>query len=402
MPWTTTGCCWSLAIASPRSTWCCPRPSRTRAGCSPGLSRFWFARTAAAGDRAPTTCWTRTRRRCPPRWAAATAAELRGRLMICRRAAPLPVEIIVRGYLSGSGWKDYRATGSLCRHPPAGRPARERPAAGARSSRPSTKAEQGHDENIDFDAHGGAGRGRRSPSERGTSRWRSMRSVPHTRRPPGHPARGHQVRAGHPAAAPARTPTIRARLPPDPHRRGHDARFEPLLGCRRMAARPARRPRFDKQFVRDWLECDRSWDKTPPGPALPDDVVAGTRDATSTPSNASPAPRSERYLTASQATGSPAMSTLSLRRLGDAQATASSTRRAVPWRRRCRTWAWTTSTACASAAAWSSPWMPRRRPEARAIVERLAGGAVREPAHRDLDRSDEGRRRRLPGLQLRS
>ena len=78
------------------------------------------------------------------------ADELRGRMMICRRAEVLPVELIVRGYITGSGWKDYQRTGAVCGIPlPSG--LRESDRLPEPLFTPSTKAETGHDENISFD-----------------------------------------------------------------------------------------------------------------------------------------------------------------------------------------------------------------------------------------------------------
>src|SRR6187397_3186220 len=117
-----------------------------------GLSRYWFAHTSAAGI-VPNHLLGTDPADLPTGWTAGAtdAADLRGRLMICRRANPLPVEIIVRGYLSGSGWKDYRASGSLCGIAlPSG--LRESDRLPEPIMTPSTKAEQGHDQNIDFDA----------------------------------------------------------------------------------------------------------------------------------------------------------------------------------------------------------------------------------------------------------
>ena len=105
-----------------------PTPIPDKGRVLTGLSRFWFARDRAAWS--PTTSWATDVTTLPAEFADA-ADELRGRSMICRRARVLPVECIVRGYLSGSGWKDYQRVGRRVRHPAAGRPARERPPARA-------------------------------------------------------------------------------------------------------------------------------------------------------------------------------------------------------------------------------------------------------------------------------
>src|SRR3954454_7956936 len=113
-----------------------------------GISRFWFAETERAGIM-PNHLLSTDVATLPGEYGAA-AAELRGRSMICRRAEVLPIELIVRGYLAGSGWKDYGRTGAVCGIPlPAG--LRESDRLPEPLFTPSTKAEQGHDENISVD-----------------------------------------------------------------------------------------------------------------------------------------------------------------------------------------------------------------------------------------------------------
>src|SRR3954451_13803813 len=113
-----------------------------------GISRFWFAETEAAGMM-PNHLLSTDVATLPADYGAA-AAELRGRSMICRRADVLPVELIVRGYLAGSGWKDYGRTGAVGGIPlPAG--LRESDRLPEPLFTPSTKAEVGHDEAIDFE-----------------------------------------------------------------------------------------------------------------------------------------------------------------------------------------------------------------------------------------------------------
>nr|MDQ3553437.1 phosphoribosylaminoimidazolesuccinocarboxamide synthase [Chloroflexota bacterium] len=128
-----------------------PTPIPDKGRVLTGLSRFWFGATDVAGIVPNHLLGT------DPAELPATlrddAADLdpAGRIMICRRARPLPVEIIVRGYLSGSGWKDYQRTGAVCGIPlPGG--LRESDRLPEPLFTPSTKAEVGHDENIDFDA----------------------------------------------------------------------------------------------------------------------------------------------------------------------------------------------------------------------------------------------------------
>ena len=154
-----------------------------------GLSRYWFAETAGIvpnhlldTDSRPRGYSCDGRGATPP---TRTARRLRGRMMICRPATVVPIEAVVRGYLAGSGWKEYRATGARLR--------RRRCRAGLRESdrlpepifTPATKAETGeHDENIDFEAMvdrivGVLGDGRRAGS---SDPQRSLRSTGTRRR----------------------------------------------------------------------------------------------------------------------------------------------------------------------------------------------------------------------------
>ena len=126
-----------------------PTPIPDKGRVLTGLSRYWFAETERGGHRAQPPAGHRPGD-LPDDFADA-ADDLRGRMMICRRREPLPVELIVRGYLSGSGWKDYQRTGAVCGIPlPGG--LRESDRLPEPLFTPSTKAEVGHDENIDFDA----------------------------------------------------------------------------------------------------------------------------------------------------------------------------------------------------------------------------------------------------------
>lgn len=217
-----------------------------------GLSRFWFAETAAIvpNHLLPTDI--------------DLPDDLRGRVMICRRTEVVPIEAVVRGYLAGSGWKEYQSAGTVCG---IGLPAglHESDRLPTPIFTPATKAEQGeHDENIDFDA---------MVRLVGAEVAEQVRSI--------------SVRLyEHAAAVAARSGILLAdtkfefgiepssgelllideALTPDSSRFWDAASYEP--------GRP--QASFDKQFVRDWLEA-QPWDKTAPGPELPDDVVAGTR-----------------------------------------------------------------------------------------------------------------------------
>jgi phosphoribosylaminoimidazole-succinocarboxamide synthase len=209
-----------------------------------GLSAFWFARTQAI-------CANHL-----------LALRPDGRSTECRRLEMLPLECVVRGYLAGSGWKDYRATGAVCGH--------ELPAGLQESAQlpqplftPATKATTGHDENIDRAAAARlVGSDLLDAVERASLALYRF-AADHARErgiiiadtkfefgldPDGNLVLGDEA------------------LTPD------SSRFWPAAVYRPGAAQPS----FDKQFARDY--CDSlGWDKTEPGPELPDDVVAGTR-----------------------------------------------------------------------------------------------------------------------------
>jgi phosphoribosylaminoimidazole-succinocarboxamide synthase len=189
-------------------------------------------------------------------------AQLEGRSMIVRKTEPLPVECVVRGYLSGSGWKDYRATGAVCGiRLPAG--LRESQRLEPAIFTPSTKAEVGHDENIDF-----AGVERMVGGER-AAELRNVSLEIYAR------AREHAESRGILLAdtkfefgmEQGRLVWIDEALTPD------SSRFWPTAGYEPGRAQPS----FDKQFVRDYLESLK-WDKKPPAPPLPEEVVARTRE----------------------------------------------------------------------------------------------------------------------------
>jgi phosphoribosylaminoimidazole-succinocarboxamide synthase len=209
-----------------------------------GLSAFWFART---GSIVPDHL---------------LGLREDGRSTECRRLEMLPLECVVRGYITGSAWKDYQATGTTSGH--------ELPTGLRDSDRlpepiftPSTKAVEGHDENIDLGRAAdlvGAERLRqveRSSLElyRFASEYALERGIiiADTKFEFGVDEEGRLVLADE-----AFTPDSSRFWPADQYEAG----------------RP--QPSFDKQFVRDYCES-LGWDKTYPGPELPDDVVAGTR-----------------------------------------------------------------------------------------------------------------------------
>ncbi len=180
--------------------------------------------------------------------------------MIVVKTDVLPVECVVRGYLVGSGWKDYKATGSVCGIAlPAG--LRESDRIEPPIFTPATKAETGHDENIPFETMAATVGVERAAEARRVSLEIYSRARAHAE------ARGiiladtkfeFGVRDG-------RLVWIDEALTPD------SSRFWPKDGY--APGRP--QPSFDKQFVRDYLET-LHWDKRPPGPNLPPEVVART------------------------------------------------------------------------------------------------------------------------------
>jgi phosphoribosylaminoimidazole-succinocarboxamide synthase len=228
-----------------------------------GLSRFWFSRTAGI---VPNHLLGTTPEELPEEFVPGpeTATELRGRMMLCRRVEVLPIEVIVRGYLAGSGWKDYGRTGAVCGIAlPAG--LRESDRLPEPLFTPSTKAEQGaHDENIGLDEAArlvGADLAERV-RELALALYRFGSSVAE---PAGIILADTKFEFGIDRES-GELLLIDEVLTPDSSRFWDAATYEP---GRAQAS-------FDKQFVRDWLEV-QPWDKTAPGPELPPDIVEGTR-----------------------------------------------------------------------------------------------------------------------------
>jgi phosphoribosylaminoimidazole-succinocarboxamide synthase len=185
-----------------------------------------------------------------------------GRSMECRKLQMLPVEVIVRGYITGSGWKDYQATGEVSGHKlPDG--LRESDQLPEPIFTPSTKAEEGHDENITVDQAGEVlGAERMREVERVAIELYTVASeyarnqgiiIADTKFEFGLDEQGNLV-LGDEA------------LTPDSSRVWPAATYEPGRG----------QDSFDKQYVRDYCETT-GWDKTSPGPELPEDVVMHTR-----------------------------------------------------------------------------------------------------------------------------
>jgi phosphoribosylaminoimidazole-succinocarboxamide synthase len=189
------------------------------------------------------------------------AAALAGRAMVVRRTDPAPIECVVRGYISGSGLKDYQKTGAICGIPlPAG--LRDSDRLPEPIFTPSTKATTGHDENISFEE---------TVSRIGRPLAERLRDVSLTlyNRAAEHAAARGIIIADTKFEFGLRGDEliwIDEALTPD------SSRFWPAGQYSPGKAQPS----FDKQFVRDYLE-KIGWDKLPPGPALPPDVVAGTQ-----------------------------------------------------------------------------------------------------------------------------
>jgi phosphoribosylaminoimidazole-succinocarboxamide synthase len=228
-----------------------PTPIPDKGKVLTGLTAFWLDRTADI---------------CPNHLVSLTEVpeEHRGRAMLVERLEMVPVECVVRGYITGSGWKDYLATGAVC--------GIELPEGLRESERlpepiftPATKAEIGdHDENVDFDRAAEIVGDRPLLEElRRLSIAIYERAADHARergiiladtkfefgrRPDGTIVLGDEV------------------LTPDSSRFWPADGYEPGRG----------QPSFDKQYVRDWASAS-GWDKSPPAPEIPEDVVKGTR-----------------------------------------------------------------------------------------------------------------------------
>ncbi len=229
-----------------------PTPIPDKGAVLTGLSAFWFAKTGhivanhflSAIDGVP--------------------EDVRGRAMVVKRLRMLPVECVVRGYITGSGWKDYQGSGSVSgiELPPGLRESERLPTP---IFTPSTKADTGHDEAIDF-------------------------------------ATAAELVGDRDLMARVRDVSIELYRFANEHARergvvladtkfefGLDDKGELVVGDEVLTPDSSRywpaegyapgrsQPSFDKQYVRDWASSS-GWDKTPPAPELPEDVVAGTRD----------------------------------------------------------------------------------------------------------------------------
>jgi len=187
--------------------------------------------------------------------------ELAGRTMLVRKTAPLPIECVVRGYLSGSGWKDYQRTGEICgiALPPGLRESARLPEA---IFTPATKAATGHDENISFERAASLIGNERAAQVRDVS-LEIYRSAAAYAEPRGILLADTKFEFG---LLKDELIWIDEALTPD------SSRFWPAAVYKPGGPQPS----FDKQFVRDYLESIH-WPKIPPGPELPLEVVAATR-----------------------------------------------------------------------------------------------------------------------------
>jgi phosphoribosylaminoimidazole-succinocarboxamide synthase len=228
-----------------------PTPIPDKGKVLTGLSVFWFGLTQGIVANHMVSA------------VEGVPAEARGRALAVRKLSMLPVECVVRGYITGSGWKDYQASGSVSGiELPAG--LRESEQLPEPIFTPSTKAEVGHDEAIDFEGAVGLV-GDRALMERVRDASIELYSfaaeharscgviLADTKFEFGLGADGELVLGDE-----VLTPDSSRYWPADGYEVGHG------------------QPSFDKQYVRDWASGS-GWDKKPPAPAIPEDVVAGTR-----------------------------------------------------------------------------------------------------------------------------
>ncbi len=223
------------------------------------LSRFWFDRLS---EITPHHLVTTDVDRMPEH-VRAHADLLSGRSMLVRRTEVFPVECVVRGYLAGSGWKDYRATGEVCGHrlPESLRESEELPAP---IFTPATKAEEGHDENIS-EARMSEILGVETTTQLRDTSLALYREAARYARARGIIIADTKFEFG--LDRDGRIILIDEALTPDSSRFWPADIYEP--------GHP--QPSFDKQFVRDYLET-LQWDKRPPAPPLPPEVAAATTD----------------------------------------------------------------------------------------------------------------------------
>jgi phosphoribosylaminoimidazole-succinocarboxamide synthase len=261
-----------------------PNPIPEKGHVLTALSEFWFGKTKHIVENHFISSDLVGQAHRLPASLAAEAAALQGRSMLVRKCQPLPIECVVRGYLAGSGLKEYKQSRTVC--------GIKLPDGLVESSRlpqpiftPATKAETGHDENIDF------GRCAKILGQPLAEKVRNISLALYSF------ARDYAAQRGIiiadtkfefglisssvvgqaprlPPASAAEAPALQSQivlideaLTPD------SSRFWPADSY--APGKP--QPSYDKQFVRDYLET-LDWDKTPPGPILPDDVIRKTTE----------------------------------------------------------------------------------------------------------------------------
>jgi phosphoribosylaminoimidazole-succinocarboxamide synthase len=221
------------------------------------LSNFWFDRFADVPNHLLAT----DRARFPQPYC--DHAELDRRSVLVRRLEPFPVECVARGYLSGSGWKEYRDGDSVCGvRLPSG--LRESDRLPEPIFTPATKAAEGHDENISFDRAAEILGGPTAEILRDLT-LRLYREAAAYALERGIIIADTKFEFGRDATG--RIVWIDEALTPDSSRFWPADSYEPGHG----------QPSYDKQYLRDWLEAS-GWSKQPPAPALPPEVVEGTLD----------------------------------------------------------------------------------------------------------------------------
>jgi phosphoribosylaminoimidazole-succinocarboxamide synthase len=233
-----------------------PTPIPDKGRVLTGLSLFWFEQ---ARRLVPNHLVSASVEDLPPAFVD-HRGELAGRAMLVRRARMIPIECVARGYLSGSGWKEYRSTGKVC--------GIDLPAGLGESDRlpepiftPATKAETGHDENISIGRAAelvGEGLARRL-EELTLELYGVGAELARSR---GVILADTKFEFGFIDEEIALCDEV---MTPD------SSRFWPADGYRPGGPQPS----FDKQYVRDWLD-DSGWDHEPPAPELPPDVVGQT------------------------------------------------------------------------------------------------------------------------------
>jgi phosphoribosylaminoimidazole-succinocarboxamide synthase len=249
-----------LLVATDRISafdWVLPTPIPDKGRVLNGLSAFWFRRIDAPNHVISTDIDRAGLKLTPDQ-----RAELDGRSMLVKKANVVPFECVVRGYLSGSAWKEYQTSGTVC--------GEKLPPGLAESDRipttftPATKAESGHDENVPFSVMADAVGEDLAAMLRDLSirvyedAWAYALSK-------GLILADTKFEWGQ-GAATGDLMLVDEALTPD------SSRYWPLESY--TPGRP--QPSFDKQFVRDWLGTT-GWDKASPPPALPDEIVAKTR-----------------------------------------------------------------------------------------------------------------------------